>query len=278
MSATPIPVEPDLAARRPFAGRLSFANVLRSEWTKFWSLRSTRWSVLAAVVSMVGLGMIIAAVQMSRWSHLSPTERADIHPIDLALGGFNLAQLAIGVLGVLIISGEYTTGMIRSTMMAVPKRLPVLWAKLGVFTAVTFVLMLVASFIAFFGAEAIFDSHNIGVGLGAPHALRAVVGNALFLTVLGALCVGIGSLVRNSAGGISVFVSVMFVLPGISELLPENLSNSVHPYLPSNAGAAVAQAVPDAHMLAPWTGFGLFLGYAVVTLAVAAWLLRRRDV
>ncbi len=282
MSATPIPAPgpppSSLPVRRPFVGKLSFANVLRSEWTKFWSLRSTRWSVLAAVVSMVGLGMIVAAVQMSRWSHLSLTERAEIHPIDLSLGGFNLAQLAIGVLGVLIISGEYTTGMIRSTMMAVPKRLPVLWAKLGVFTAVTFVLMLVASLIAFLGAQAIFDGHGVGVGLGAPHALRSVVGNALFLTVLGALCVGIGTLVRNSAGGISAFVGVMFVLPGITELLPEKLSNSVHPYLPSNAGEAVAQANPDAHMLAPWSGFGLFVGYTIVTLGVAAWLLRRRDV
>ncbi|HEY2052851.1 MAG TPA: hypothetical protein VGH14_02840 [Solirubrobacterales bacterium] len=273
------PPATDLALERPrLGGPVTFANVFSSEWSKLWSLRSTRWSIIAAVISMVALGIIIAAVQMGRWSHLSLTERQGIHPIDLSLGGFSLAQLAIGVLGVLVISGEYTTGMIGSTVMAVPKRLPVLWAKLGVFAGVTFVLMLVASFVAFFGSQAIFASHGLDAGLGSPHALRAVVGNALFLTVLGAICVGIGSLTRNTAGGISVFVFIMFVVPGVSELLPSGVSDAIHPYLPSNAGQALGQAVPDAHMLAPWTGFGLFVGYAVATLAAAAWQMKRRDV
>ncbi|MBS1677669.1 MAG: ABC transporter permease [Actinobacteria bacterium] len=276
--STPMTADATFPARRTHTTRLSFPNVVRSEWEKLWSLRSTRWSVLAAVVSMIGLGIIIAAVQMGRWPHMSLAERHDIKPIDMALGGVNLAQLAIGVLGVLVMSGEYTTGMVRSTMMAVPRRLPVLWAKIAVFGAVTFTLMLLASLVAFFGSEAIFDSHNVGVGLGAPHALRALVGNALFLTVLGAICVGIGGLTRSSAGGISVFVGVMFVIPGISELLPESIGNAIHPYLPSNAGQAVGQAVPDAHMLAPWVGFGVFVAYAVAIIGVTAYLLRRRDV
>jgi hypothetical protein len=275
---TPPPAT-DLALERPrLGGPVTFPQVFSSEWSKLWSLRSTRWSIVAAVISMVGLGIIIAAVQMGRWSHLSLHERQEIHPIDLSLGGVNLAQLAIGVLGVLVISGEYTTGMIGSTVMAVPKRLPVLWAKLGVFAGVTFVLMLVASFIAFFGSQAIFASHGIDAGLGSPHALRAIVGTALFLTVLGAICVGIGSLTRNTAGGISVFVFIMFVVPGVSELLPSSVGDAIHPYLPSNAGQAIGQAVPDEHMLAPWAGFGLFVAYAAATLAAAAWQMKRRDV
>lgn len=276
--STDVTLDPRVSGHRPFAGRLSFPNVVRSEWTKFWSLRSTRWAVFAAVFSMIAVGIIAALVQMGNWHNLTLAERAEFKPIDEALGGFNFAQLAVGGLGVLIITGEYTTGMIRSTMMAVPKRLPVLWAKLGVFCGVVFVLMLVASFAAFFSSEAIYGAHNAGVGLGAPHALRAIVGNALFLTVLGALCVGIGALVRNSAGGISVFVSVLFVIPGVAELLPEHIETAIHPYLPSSAGEAIAQAVPDPHMLAPWTGFGLFVAYTVATLAAAAWLLKRRDV
>ncbi|MCW2954052.1 MAG: transporter permease subunit [Conexibacter sp.] len=259
-------------------GRVTQARVLHAEWTKLWSLRSTRWSLLAAVVAMAGLGVLIAAVQMSRWSHLTLQDRLDFKPIDTSLGGVNLAQLAIGVLGVLIISGEYSTGMIRSSVMAVPRRLPVLWAKIGVFATVTFVLMLVSSLVAFLGSQAILTSHHVNVGLGAPHALRAVVGTALFLTVLGVLCVAIGSLVRNSAGGISAFVGLLFVLPGIVSILPSSIGQSIRPYLPSSAGTAITQAVPEAHTLAPWAGFALFCGYTAVTVAAAAFMFRRRDV
>ena len=109
--------------RRIFTGRVTQGHVLRSEWTKLWSLRSTRWSLLFAVVAMAGLGVLIAAVSMGRWSHLSPHDRATFDSIDRSLGGYHLAQLAIGVLGVLVISGEYSTGMIRSTLIAVPEPL-----------------------------------------------------------------------------------------------------------------------------------------------------------
>ena len=114
--------------------RVTQAHVIRSEWTKLWSLRSTRWSLLAAVVAQAALGILIAAVQMNRWTHLDPHDRATFDSIDAGVGGYHLAQLAIGVLGVMIISSEYSTGMIRSSFMAVPKRLPVLWAKIGVFS------------------------------------------------------------------------------------------------------------------------------------------------
>ena len=260
------------------SGRVTIGRVLWAEWVKLWSLRSTRWSLLAAVVSMAALGVIVAAVQMGRWSHLSLHERLAIKPIDISLTGLDLAQLAIGALGVLIISGEYTTGMISSSVMAVPRRLPILWSKIGVFASVTFVLMLVASFAAFFGSEAFLGAHDLNVGLGAPHALRAIVGSALFLTVLGVFCVAIGALVRNSAGGISTFVAVMFVIPGLAEILPASVGDAINPYLPSNAGEAVAQAVPAAHTLAPWTGFGVFVGYTAIAVGAAAFTLMRRDV
>jgi hypothetical protein len=168
--------------------------------------------------------------------------------------------------------------MIGSTVMAVPKRLPVLWAKLGVFAGVTFVLMLVASFIAFFGSQAIFASHGIDAGLGSPHALRAIVGTALFLTVLGALAVGIGALVRNTAGGIALFVFLLFVLPGITGILPASVADSINPYLPLNAGTVVATSTfENSHHLAPWTGFAVFCGYAVLAIGAAAIGLLRRD-
>jgi ABC-2 type transport system permease protein len=263
--------------RRTFTGRVTQGHVLRSEWTKLWSLRSTRWSLLFAVVAMAGLGVLIAAVSMGRWSHLSPHEQATFDSIDRSLGGYHLAQLAIGVLGVLVISGEYSTGMIRTSLMAVPRRLPVLWAKIAVFASVTFVLMLASALIAFFGAQAILTEHHVNVTLSHPHALRALVGTVLFMTVTGILCVALGTIIRSTAGAIATFAALLFVLPGIVDILPSDIGESISPYLPSSAGGAIAQAVPDAHTLSPWGGFALYCGYTIVLLAIAAYLLVRRD-
>jgi ABC-type transport system involved in multi-copper enzyme maturation permease subunit len=262
----------------PRTGRVTQGRVLRSEWTKLWTLRSTRWSLLAAVVAMAGLGILVAAVQMNRWTHLAPDERAVYDSIDTGVGGYHLAQLAIGVLGVLVISGEYSTGMIRSSFMAVPHRLPVLWAKIGVYAAVTFVLMLVSSLVSFLVVQAIVAQHHVQHSLGDPHALRAVVGTALFLTVLGILSVAIGALVRNTAGGIALFVFLLFVLPGITGILPSSVADAVNPYLPLNAGFTVATSTfESSNHLSPWGGFALFCGYAALAVAAAAIGLRRRD-
>jgi ABC-2 type transport system permease protein len=264
-------------ARAP-GGGVTLPRVIRSEWTKLWTLRSTRWSLLAAVVAMAGLGMLIAAFRMGHWSHLSREERATYDPIDNGVGGYHLAQLAIGVLGVLVISGEYATGMIRSSLMAVPHRLPVLWAKTITFAAVTFVLMLASTVVSFFGVQAIVSQRHVQAGIGDPHALRAVVGTALFLTVLSVLAVGIGGLVRSTAGGIAGLVGLLFVLPGITALLPSNIGDAISPYLPLNTGFAVATSTfENSHHLAPWTGFAVFCGYAALALALAAITLVRRD-
>ena len=259
-------------------GRVTLPHVLRSEWTKLWTLRSTRWSLLASFIAMAGLGPLVAAVQMSRWSRLQPHDRATYDAINTAVGGYHLAQLAVGVLGVLIITGEYSTGMIRSSLMAVPRRLPVLWAKLIVFAAVTFVLMLIASLISFFAVQAIVTQHHVQHSISDPGALRTVIGAALFLTVLGAMCVGLGGILRNTAGGIATFVALLFVLPGISAILPSSVNNSISPYLPLNAATTVAShSFDNSHHLAVWVGFALFCGYTAVAVVGAAISLRRRD-
>ena len=267
-----------LSSPAVFRGRVTQRRVVRSEWTKLWSLRSTRWSLLSAVVSMIGIGLIVSAVQMNRWNSMSFHDRSVFDSIDVGVGGYHLAQLAIGVLGVLVISGEYSTGMIRSSLMAVPKRLPVLWAKLGVFCVVTFALMLAATLISFFGVQAIVTSHDVQHSLGDPHALRAVVGTALFLTILGAVGVGLGTLVRNTAGGIASFVGLLFVLPGITALLPASTGDAISPYLPLNAGTTVASSTFDnPHHLSTWGGFAVFCGYTAVIIAAAAVRLARAD-
>lgn len=275
MSATTAPGLPTRAEHPD--ERVTLPRVIRSEWTKLWTLRSTRWSLLLAFVAQAGLGPLIAVIEMARWSHLTLQDRLTINPIDHSLGGWHLAQLAVAILGVMTITGEYHTGMIRSSMMAAPKRLPVLWAKLLVFSAVTLVLMLIAAFIGFLGGQAIFTQHHVNVALSAPHALRCVFGAALFTTATGAMCIALGTIVRRTAGGIALFVGVFFVLPGLIEILPSTTADAIHPYLPSNAGGTIAQALSDAHSFSPWGGFALFCGYAVATIAIAAVMLLRRD-
>ncbi|MGP0049524.1 MAG: ABC transporter permease [Solirubrobacteraceae bacterium] len=279
MSALASPQTQAAAARGRYdGGRVTLPNVLRSEWTKLWSLRSTRWSLLVSFIAMAGLGPLVAAVQMSRWGQLQPHDRLTYDAINTGVGGYHLAQLTIGVLGVLVITGEYSTGMIRSSLMAVPRRLPMLWAKLIVFAAVTFVLMLIASLISFFAVQAIVTQHHVQHSIGDPGALRTVVGGALFLMVLSIMCVGIGGILRNTAGGIATFVALLFVLPGISAILPASVNNSISPYLPLNAGTTIAShSFDNSHHLAVWGGFALFCAYAGIAVIGAAVSLARRD-
>ncbi len=278
MSATAETTRPQRARTATGEGGVTLAHVLRSEWTKLWSLRSTRWTLLVAFLAQAGLGPLVAAIQMGRWSQLSPQDRLTYDSINTAVGGYHLAQLAIGILGVLVITGEYSTGMIRSSLMAAPRRLPILWAKIIVYAAVTFALMLVASLISFFAVQAIVTQHHVQHGIGDAGALRTVIGAALYMTVLAVMCTGLGGILRNTAGGIATFVGLLFVLPGIVAILPSSLNDSISPYLPLNAGTTVASHTFDnPHHLAVWTGFALFVGYTLVAVALAAWTLMRRD-
>jgi ABC-2 type transport system permease protein len=259
------------------AGRLTQAHVARSEWTKLRSLRSTRWAMLVTVLLTTGIGILACTVFAARWPQLSPGDKLRFHPLRVSLAGVGLAQLSIGVLGVLVISGEYTTGMIRSTFSAVPKRLPVLWAKAAVFAAVTFAVSLPAVLIVFFAGQSILSSRHIQIAFSHPGVARSVIGAALFLTVMGIFGLGIGAIVRHTAGGIVTLVGIVFVLPPILGLLPSSWSNAINPYLPSTAADALWTITPDAHTLSPWAGFAVFCGYAAASLAIAGVLLMRRD-
>lgn len=266
-----------VAAGATSGGRLTQRHVALSEWTKLRSVRSTRWALAATLLFIIGIGIIACATFESRWPHLSPHDRANFDPLSTSLGGVNLAQLSLGVLGVLVITAEYSTGMIRSTFSAVPKRLPALWGKVLIFGAVAFVVSLPAIFIAFFAGQAILSGQHINVGISHPGVLRALVGAALFLTVMGLFGLGLGAIVRSTAGGIALLAAIVFVMPPILNLLPTSISNSIDRYLPSDAGRAVWTINPGAHTLAPWTGLAVFAGYAAVSIAIAAALLNRRD-
>jgi ABC-2 type transport system permease protein len=252
------------------------ARVLRSEWTKLHSLRSSRITLLVAVGLIVGLGMLIPLVNVSNWD--PKTSVADFDAVSRSLGGIYLAQLAFGVLGVLLVTGEYTTGMIRATFAAVPKRLPVLWAKLGVFVAVTLVLGTISCVVAFLGGQAIFASKHADVAFGDPHVTRAVLGGGLLLAAIAALGVGLGALLRNTAAAIATVTGLLFVAPAVVSVMPESWRNAIEPYLPLEAGAAIISVAPDPNQLSPWAGFGVLCAYAAVATAAAAVMLVRRDV
>ena len=200
---------------------------------------------------------------------MSERDKLDFHPLEVNLVGVQLAQLALGVLGVLVITGEYSTGMIRASFTAVPKRLPVLWAKAGVFGAATFALMFPAVLIAFFVGQAILARHHIDIGFTGPHVIRVLVGAALYLTVVGLFGLGLGAIVRNTAGGIAAFAAIMFVLPPLMNVLPTSWNSAASPYLPLQAGEAILSTTPGGH-LSPWLGLLLFAGYAAAAIAVAA--------
>jgi ABC-type transport system involved in multi-copper enzyme maturation permease subunit len=257
--------------RLSHTGRVTLPRLIHSEWTKIRSVRSTVWSLLVAVVFTIGLSALVPAVRMH---HLRPGEHID-NPLELTLAGVQIAQLAIGVLGVLVITGEYSTGMIRATMAAAPKRLPVLWSKLVVYGATVLALTVPSAFIAFFIAHAIMQPHQ-AVAFGAHGVVRALVGAGLYLTVIGLFGLGVGAIVRNTAGGIALFAAVMFVLPPLMNVLPTSWNDAASPYLPLQAGERVLQL--QGGTLSPWEGFAVLCGYAVAAIVIAAVLLKRRDV
>src|SRR5579862_4412591 len=275
MSAVSVPTIP----RHERAVRVTQARVALSEWTKFQSLRSTRWSLGVGFLLTIAFPLLFAAVTANRWAHMSVHERADRHPLDIALAGVNVAQLAIAVLGVLVITGEYSTGMIRASFTAVPKRLPVLWAKLAVFAAVSFVLMVPAVLIAFAGSQAILDRHHLlQISLGSSGVLRSELGGAVYVMLVGVFALAIGAIVRNTAGGIAAFAAIFFVIPPLMNILPTSWNNAITQYLPSEAGRQIFSLHHTAHNLKVLPGGLLFLAYCALAVAVAGVLLVRRDV
>lgn len=257
--------------------RVTQTRVVGSEWIKLRSLRSTRWSLFVATLLTIGFPLLASTIISSHWGSRSPGDRASFNPLDPALIGSQIAQLAIAVLGVLVITGEYSTGMIRASLSAVPKRLPVLWGKAIVFGAVTLGLMLPSVLIAFFASQAILGRHHASYSWHHPGVARAVIGAALYLVVVAVLSLGIGTIVRNTAGGIATFAAIFFVLPPLMNVLPSSWNDAITPYLPGEAGRAIIDLTHGSHTLAPWTGFGVLVAYAAATMALAALVLIRRD-
>ena len=277
MTAT-VELTPDptpVRTRRTHVSPVTQRRILASEWVKYTTLRSTWIALTIAVIGMVGVSALACYAIASRWSHLDLGERLTFSPTTQSLTGVYLSQLVIGVLGVLIISSEYSTGMIRATLSIAPKRLPVLWAKLLIFSLVTFVSMLAAAFTAFGVGQALLGVH--GTSLSAPHALRSVIGVAVYLTLVAVIAVSAGFILRNTAGGIASVVGLIIVLPAIAHVLPASWQHDYVPYLPSNAGGAMYTQFPDPGTLSPGAGALVMALWAAAFVVLAAVLLKRRD-
>ena len=278
-TATPAP---DLGTASA-GGATRFGRLLLSEWTKIRSVRSTVWTLIAFVVVTIGFTVLLTSLITAEWTsgpnHLSRDATIIANPVNFILGaGINLGQLTICVLGVLLITTEYTTGVIRASLLAVPKRFPMLAAKIVVFAVLMVILSEIIVFCSFFIGSAIVHSHA-PVSLGDPGVTRAVVGAGLYLTVLGLFAMGIGGLIRHTAGSISAVIGVVLVLPILGPLLPGNWGAHINAYLPEEAGSLIATHANStaAHLLSPWEGFGVLCIWAVLMLGGAFVLLRHRD-
>jgi ABC-2 type transport system permease protein len=279
---TSAPTAPAARPALPPAGRRpGFGNVLISEWTKIRSVRSTLWSLAAFVLVTVGFTALITLLTSVNWTGPRAAQRnatiiAD--PVSFVLGaGLGLGQLALCVLGALLMTTEYSTGVIRASLLAVPRRLPMLAAKGVVFSVLVLVLGEIVVFGSFFVGSAIMHSHLV-ISLSEPGFARAVAGAGLYLTVLSLFALAIGGLIRHTAGAISTVIGVVFVLPILSGLLPGSWGAHINAYLPVQAGQLISHAHQQADdLLSPWQGFGVFCLWTAVLLALSAYLLKRRD-
>jgi hypothetical protein len=255
-----------------------FSGILGSEWTKLTTVRSTVWTLLATAVVGIGLGAIVTSAQASRWATRSLAAQVAFDPTRSSLAGLLFAQLAIGVLGILIMSAEYSTGTIRATFAAVPRRPLVLGAKVAVFGTVTLVVGEIVSFVAFFIGQRILSGKAPTATLSDPGVLRAVSSGGLYLLALGLLALGLATIIRVTAAAISTFVGLLFILPIIADVLPSSFTSDIGRFLPANIGTVMMSAhYHGTDPLGPWTSFGLLCAYAALTLLVGGVLLVRRD-
>lgn len=267
--------------RRPVAVtptvRQVFFAASRSEWTKLRTVRSTMWALLFTLVSTVGIGALLTALELSRWDHRSVVEVAGFDPLLYGFAGINLAQLSIGVLGVLVMTSEYATGAIMLTFGATPQRRLVLAAKVATFGAVVAVVSLVSCIGAFWISQALLASKHAGMSITDPGVFRAVLGGAFHLVLIGAIAVGVGAALRRTAGAVAVLFAILLVVPGLVTLLPSPWNDNVTKFLPSSAGVAMSAVVRFPNLLTPTAGLLVLLAYTAATLGAAASLLARRD-
>jgi ABC-type transport system involved in multi-copper enzyme maturation permease subunit len=295
-----------LTALPPATGRAGLAGTIRSEFTKLRSVRSTYWTIAAMVIVSVGFAAI-AGFAIANNIHNNPANKAGMDATQASLGGFfELGQLIIAVLGALTITSEYSTGMIRTSLTAMPRRGTVYAAKLLVFTTVALVVSLITSFVAFFVGQAAMSGSGVSASLlhsitipanafqNGPSSsvtfngtivispgtvLTAIIGTALFVTAAALIAFGLGTIIRHSAGAITSAIGLLFVLPIIVQLLPNTWRWDIVRFFPDAAGRVLSVTVgqKNPHLWSAWPQFGVTLIYAAVLVGIGAYLFRKRD-
>ncbi|WP_415947312.1 ABC transporter permease [Streptomyces sp. KLOTTS4A1] len=274
----------DTSSTRSLVSRSSvgggFLGLLRAEWVKIVSVRSTLWALLLMLVASVGAAVAASAVTVAGWDSASGESRAKVtaDPLATIFSAFGVAELIVCVLGVLVITSEYSSSTIRASVLAVPRRTPVLAAKAAAFGLLTLAAGELTALASFFAGSAILQEHA-PVALGDPEVLRVVLGSGLFLAAMGLFALGIGALVRHTAGAVAGVLGFLLVLAPLAGSLPASGGQAAAAYLPSNAGQLIVFAHPDPDaVLTPWLGLGVCALWSVAVLALASVLFKRRDV
>jgi len=258
-------------------GRYSLLDLARSEWTKIRTVRSTMWTIGVTIVLGIGIGALVCAVTRAHWLS-SPGSHFNFDAPASSLVGLFLAQFSVGVLGVLVISAEYTTGTIRATFSSAPNRSKVFAAKVIVFGVLAFVIAEFTSFVAFFLGQFLLSAPATHATLSSPGAFRAVFGGGLYVCVLGLIAMGLGTIIRHTAGAISAFVGILLVLPIIVQALPNQLAFDIRRFMPDRIGASMITTKGGFFQsFSPWTGMLILCIYAVALLVIGNTLLQRRD-
>jgi ABC-2 type transport system permease protein len=256
-----------------------FNRLLKAEWIKLRSLRSTWWTLGAMIVVTIGIGSLGCALNAAHWSTATAADRASWDPTNQSLSGTIFGQLAIAVFGVLAITGEFSSGTIRSSVAAAPRRTPLLLAKAVVYGGAALVAGEVISLASFFIGQAIMSGRIPTASLGQPGVLRAVLLAGVYLVIVAWISLAIGFAVRHTAGAITAIVALLLVVPGVLAALPSSLQNSIGKFLPEQiAGSSTSAVVREAHAFSPSVGLGLLVLYAAVALGLAGWSLRARDI
>jgi ABC-type transport system involved in multi-copper enzyme maturation permease subunit len=298
-ASPPAPAATALAPAPIPARRSGFGGLLLAEWTKIRSVRSTVWTLIIFVIVSLGLTTLFTWLTLRALNNGRNGARSSgivTDPVGFILGtGLGLGQLAICVLGALVITSEYSSGAIRSALLAVPRRYPVIIAKGLVFAALVIVVGEIVAFASYFIGAALVNGHvvtgqvkvaghavtvhhTITVSLSQPGVTRAVAGSGLYLTVLGLFALAIGGLIRHTAGAITAVIGMVLVIFPLADLLPGSWGAHVHAYLPTVAGQLITADKPaSGQLLSAWQGFGVFCAWTALLLAAATYLLQRRD-
>ncbi|MDO0911703.1 ABC transporter permease [Streptomyces sp. DT2A-34] len=255
---------------------MAATQVIRSEWTKIRSVASTVWTLSLAVVVTIALGMLISGLSANEFDNMSERDRLSFDPTFISFAGMTLGQLAMIVFGVLVVSNEYSTGMIRTSLAAVPRRGTFLFSKIAVATGLALVVGMATSFVTFFLGQAMLGEHKAAIG--DPGVLRAVIGGGLYMTLIAMFSMGVAAMLRSPMLSLGILMPFFFLISNILGNVPA--TEKIGRYLPDQAGSKIMQVVTpvdDDTPYGPWGGLGIMVLWVIAALAGGYATLRKRD-